>query len=621
MADSISTDPFQQLQGEILEAIARGTSLRTVCELVCRCAEELAAGVVCSILAVDASGVLHPLAGPGLSERYTEGLEGIVIGPCVGSCGTAAWRGEPVEVRDLETDPLWADYKSPALAEGLKACWSSPIKAANGRVVGVFAFYYRESRGPSELERRIVERCVNLCAIAIEQDEVQARIHQLAFFDSLTGLPNRAHFQRRAADILESLGRGQVANVLYIDLDDFKGVNDTLGHRVGDQLLECVAERLSACMDADAFVARLGGDEFAVIQAPVEAGQREGALLAHKIIAVLEEPFDIGEQRIAIGASVGIAQSGATPMHLAELSKRADMALYEAKSEGRKTYRFFSSEMEAAARSRRDLKEDLRAAIAKGGFRLVYQPIMTLETNELVAVEALLRWDHPLHGPISPAVFIPVAEEIGLIGQLGDWVLREACVTAASWPRDIKVGVNLSPLQFRKPGFVLDVVSALHQAGLPPERLDLEVTESAVLARDVATRTALHELHDYGIRLSLDDFGTGYSSLQSLRWFPFDRIKIDMSFVSDIGMDADSTAIIHSIIRLAGDLGMKTTAEGIETEDQAEWLANHGCSEGQGYWFSRPMSAADLQALLESPRRNEELIVRSAARPMQQAAG
>jgi len=608
MTEASSSENLLRLQSEILEAVARGEKLVTIAQRICLRAEQLAPEAICTILTVDAQGRIHPLAAPSLPDHYSHALEGVPIGPRSGSCGTAAYRREAVEVTDIENDPLWADYKALASPIGLRACWSSPIRARDQRVVGTFAFYYKTHRGPAEVERQIVEKCVSLCAIAIEHDEVQSRINQLAFYDSLTGLPNRAQFQELAADVLAALPDDRAINILYIDLDDFKGVNDTLGHRIGDLLLEGVARRLLACMGESTFVARLGGDEFAVIQS-CPPGPQEGSLLAQKILAVLDDPFDIDEQRVSIGASIGIAQTCDAEMPLADLSKHADMALYEAKSEGRKTFRFFVPDMEIAVQSRRNLKQDLRNAVDNGDFTLVYQPIINLESNELVAVEALLRWRHPAHGAVSPAIFIPIVEEIGLIGPLGDWVLREACTAAAKWPRAIKVGVNLSPLQFRKAGFVLDVVSALHQAGLPPERLDLEVTESALLSRDLATRTALHELHDYGVRLSLDDFGTGYSSLQSLRSFPFDRIKIDMSFVRDIGMDADSTAIIRAVIRLARELGIRTTAEGIETASQLEWLARNGCTEGQGYWFSKPISGEDFLALLESPLRNEELIV------------
>ncbi|GAA0711680.1 putative bifunctional diguanylate cyclase/phosphodiesterase [Dokdonella soli] len=607
MIDFGSSEALQRLQGEALEAVARGEALRTVAERICRGIEVLAPDVHSSILAVDEQGRLHPLAAPSIPEQYSAALEGVPIGPGAGSCGTAAFRGEAVEVTDIATDPLWQDYRQLALPLGLRACWSSPIKARDGRVVGTFAFYYGSKRGPSALERWIVGQCVDLCAIAIEHDAVHSRIQQLAYYDPVTGVPNRAYFQDHATQVLTTLGVGRSANILYIDLDDFKGVNDTLGHRMGDLLLEAVARRLSACISDGAFVARLGGDEFAIIQ-QAGSGQEEGRLLARRINAVLDEPIEIEEQRVTIGASIGIAQATSADVDLAELSRRADMALYEAKNAGRRTHRFFAPAMEAAVQSRRSLKQDLRNAVDAGEFSLVYQPIIALETNEPVAVEALLRWWRAGRGEIPPSVFIPIVEEMGLIGTLGEWVLREACATAAGWPRAITLGVNLSPLQFRKHGFVLDVVNALRHAGLPANRLDLEVTESALLARDVATRVALHELHDLGIRLSLDDFGTGYSSLQSLRSFPFDKIKIDMSFVRDISMDADSAAIIRAVIRLARDLGMKTAAEGVETRAQRDWLARQGCTEGQGYWFSKPISAAELHTLLAQPRRADEPI-------------
>jgi diguanylate cyclase (GGDEF)-like protein len=573
MIDDRSSAALQRLQGEILEAVARGEPLLRVADLLCRRVEALAPDVVCSVLVVDAQGRVHSLAAPSLPEPYSHSLDGMSIGPVAGSCGTAAWRGEPVEVIDIESDPLWADYRDLALPLGLRACWSA-------------------------LERAIVERCVDLCAIAIEHDAVQAHVHRLAFHDPVTGLANRSAFTEHASRTLAALAPGEFVNVLYIDLDDFKAVNDTLGHRVGDQLLAGVAQRLAACMGGDAFVARLGGDEFAVLQTCREA-EADGHQLAAKIKAVLDDPFEVDDQRVSIGASVGIANAAAPGLDLDELARRADMALYEAKAAGRRTHRFFDAAMDTHVQMRRSLKQDLRAAIDAGAFTLVYQPIVALETGEPVAVEALLRWSHPARGNVPPAAFIPVVEEMGLIGPLGDWVLREACNAAARWRREIKIGVNLSPLQLRKAGFVLDVVGALQQSGLPAERLDLEVTESALLASDIATRTAINELHDLGVRLSLDDFGTGYSSLQLLRAFPFDKIKIDMSFVRDIGIDADSEAIIRAVIRLARDLGIRTAAEGVETAAQYDWLARHRCSEVQGFHCSRPLAESDLRGLLE----------------------
>jgi diguanylate cyclase (GGDEF)-like protein len=617
MRSATSGELLQQLQNEVLEAIATGATLHQVAELVCRRAERLAPDAICSILAVHAQGILRPLAAPSLPPEYSRALDGLAVGPSVGSCGTTAWRGEPIEVHDIWSDPLWADYRHLGVPSGLRACWSSPIKARDGRVVGTFAFYFRQARGPAEMERAIVATCVHLCAIAIEHDEAQARIQQLAYYDLVTGLPNRILFRERAEGMLATLRDGEVLNLLHVDLDDFQGINDTLGNRIGDLLLERVARRFCNCRfcgcDVERMLlARYCGDEFSLVQI-VPAGRAGAAPLAQALIDALDEPFEVDGHRLSIGANVGIAQASRADTDFAELSRRADLALCAAKAEGAGAYCFFAPEMDAATRSRRHLKQDLRQAIDAGEFTLTYQPIVALSSGELVAVEALLRWHHHARGNVSPAQFIPVIEEMGLIGALGHWVLHEACSTAAAWPRPLKVGVNLSPLQFRRPGLVTDVLEVLQQTGLPPERLALEVTESALLSRDVATRIALNQLHDHGVSLSLDDFGTGFSSLQSLRSFPFDRLKIDMSFVRGLGIDKDAIAIVHAVIGLARDLCIGTVAEGIENASQLEWLARHGCGEGQGYYLSEPLDGAALHALLERPERLAALRRRAVA--------
>ena len=599
MTGMASAGLLQQLQNEILEATVRGSALKTIAELVCMRAEGLAPGVLCSILTVDAQGRVHPLAGPSLPAEYSAALDNIPIGPSVGSCGTAAYRGEPVEVIDVATDPLWADYKSLALMHGLRACWSSPIKARDGRVVGTFAFYYRERRGPADVERQIVETCVHLCGIAIEHDESQTRIHQLAYFDTLTGLPNRVQFQDRAAAMLANMARESSIAVLHIDLDEFKCINDTLGHRIADLLLDGVSRRLAACVGDSAFLARIGGDEFAIAQISAD-GRIASSALAERIVTEIGKPFDLEEQRVTIGASIGIAYTQATASDLAELMRCAGMALYAAKRDGGGAHRFFGAEMDVVMQLRRKLRQDIREALAAGEFSLVYQPMIALETGELIGVEALLRWQHPLRGTVPPSDFIPIAEEMGVIGTLGDWALREACAAAAEWPREIRIAVNLSPLQLKQPGLVLDVAAALNRNGLTPARLELEITESALIAENATTRIALRELHGIGINLSMDDFGTGYSSLRALRSFPFDKIKIDQSFVRDIGRNADSAAIIRAVIGLAHDLGLRTAAEGIETEAQLQWLALQGCTEGQGNYFSEPLTRAEMRRLLES---------------------
>jgi diguanylate cyclase (GGDEF)-like protein len=330
MQDDRATDALQRLQGDILEAVARGLALPVIADVLCRRVEELAPGVVCSILAVE-DGRLRPLAGESLPAAYSRALDGQRIGPQVGSCGTAAHRGEAVLVTDIAHDPLWADYRDLGLPPELRACWSSPIKARDGRVVGTFAFYFRESRPPSALEMHIVDRCVDLCAIAIEHEAAQARAHRLAFHDPVTGLPNRSGFHDEAGRRLAALRAGESVNVAYIDLDDFKAVNDSFGHRIGDQLLGQVAARLAGGLRGDAFVARLGGDTFAVIQASSD-DPADARLLAGTIRAVLDEPFDVDQQPVAIGASVGIAHGRAGELEPGELERRADMALYEARA-------------------------------------------------------------------------------------------------------------------------------------------------------------------------------------------------------------------------------------------------------------------------------------------------
>jgi diguanylate cyclase (GGDEF)-like protein len=598
MTGVVSVELLQRLQNEILETIARGAPLKTIAGLICERAEGLAPAALCSILTVDTEGLVHPLAGPSLPPLYSALLDGLSIGPRAGSCGTAAYRGEPVEVTDIETDPLWTDYKSLAVPLGLLACWSSPIRARDGRIVGTFAFYYRSRRGPADVERQIVETCVHVCAIAIEHDEAHARIHQLAYYDTLTGLANRSQFQDRAAAMLANAARGSTVSLLYVGLDHFKSVNDTLGHRAGDKLLAAVAKRLSACTGEAAFLARLGGDEFAIVH--VTAGGRAPIAQAERVLAALESPFELDEHVTTIGASIGIASAEAPLVELDELWRRTDMALDAAKRQGGGVYRFFAPEMDVAMQLRRKLKQDLRAALAGGEFSLAYQPIAALETGALVTVEALLRWNHPVRGSVPPAEFIPIAEEMGAIGVLGEWALNEACAAAATWPRNISVAVNLSPLQLKQTGLVLDVVAALSRHGLAPSRLELEITESALIAESAATRAALRELRAGGIQLSLDDFGTGYSSLRSLRAFPVDKIKIDRSFVGDIGRKADSAAIIRAVIGLAHDLGLKTAAEGIETEGQLQWLALQGCTQGQGHFISAALGRDDVRALLET---------------------
>ena len=431
-----------------------------------------------------------------------------------------------------------------------------------------------------------------------ERQRVEEQALFLARHDALTRLANRVLFHERVEQALAQVGRGAKAAVLCLDLDRFKAVNDTLGHPIGDSLLQTVADRLQACVREVDTVARLGGDEFAVVQVGLDDPE-DAERLARRLVDVLSAPYDLDGHHVAIGASVGVAlapQDGALPD---TLLKNADMALYRAKLEGRGTYRFFEREMDVKLQARRALELDLRGALADGEFELFYQPLVDLASNKICGFEALMRWRHPTRGLVSPAEFIPVAEEIGLIVPLGQWALNQACTEAASWPGSLKVAVNLSPVQFKSGRLVQAVTDALHRSGLPARRLELEITESVLLQDNKATLTTLHDLRDLGVRIAMDDFGTGYSSLSYLRSFPFDKIKIDQSFVRDLGAKPDSIAIIRAVTGLGASLGMMTTAEGVETHTQLAQLRSESCTEVQGYLLNRPCPASEVTGLLQ----------------------
>ena len=415
--------------------------------------------------------------------------------------------------------------------------------------------------------------------------------------DPLTGLPNRSKFQARLKEALVRLDRNDEGfAVLAVDLDRFKHVNDTLGHPIGDALLRKVAERLEATLRPTDSVARFGGDEFAVIQGGVSS-VADADVLARRIVDLLGRAYVIEGHLINIGASVGVALAPADGTDPDVLMRNADLALYRAKKDGRDTFRFFEPEMDARMQARRSLELDLRKALALHEFELVYQPQMNLETDQLVGCEALIRWRHPTRGTVSPAEFIPLAEEIGLIIPIGEWVVRTACKEAARWPGELTIAVNLSPAQFKSKKLVEMVASALRTSGLASNRLELEITEGLLLQENQANLTTLHALRDLGLRISMDDFGTGYSSLSYLRSFPFDKIKIDRSFISGETSNADSMAIIGAIASLGASFGMTTVAEGVETPEQMQRIRTEGCTDVQGYLISRPISAADIATL------------------------
>jgi diguanylate cyclase (GGDEF)-like protein len=453
-----------------------------------------------------------------------------------------------------------------------------------------------------------------------ERRRTEERITHLAHYDVLTDLPNRALFHEQLKQQLACILPGEQLAVYYIDIDEFKSVNDSLGHLIGDELLKSVAVSLTRCVGDCGFVARLGGDEFAIVQTAVKNPDDVTDLL-NQIFNAIREPIDCFGHQLSTDASIGVALAPEHGVDLDQILKNADMAMYAAKSAGRRTYRFFEPEMDAQVKARRRLESDLRQAMSGGELEVYYQPCLSLQSNEITGCEALVRWRHPARGMVSPAEFIPIAEETGLINQLGEWVLATACKEAASWPDDIKLAVNVSPVQFKSGTLALKIMAALAASGLPASRLELEITEAVLISDDETALAILHQLRSIGVHIALDDFGTGYSSLSYLQRFPFDKIKIDRCFVNDIAEPGGSSSIVQAVVNIAAARNVTTTAEGVETEEQQRLLRMLGCSEMQGYLFSPARPAAEVNQLFSAHRDRVAAVGAGHARKRRQVPG
>jgi diguanylate cyclase (GGDEF)-like protein/PAS domain S-box-containing protein len=599
-SDINGSKQIQALQRDVLEAIAQDRPLKDVMDLICRRVELIAPDVVCSILAVDENKTLHPLAAPSLPDHYNAAIDGLAAGPKHGSCGTAAWRNEPVIVEDIENDPLWSDFKALALPLGLRACWSSPITLRNGRVGGTFAFYYRQMRGPSSWHEMIVRACVNLCVVALERDEATTRIARLAYYDGLTGLPNRAKLREQMEAIFDRAEAPKAA-LIFIDIDHFKDVNDTLGHSVGDSFLKEIANRIvEAVWDVD-IVCRHGGDEFVIVLADADAPRAQR--VAEELLEAIGRPVRVDGVTLPASASIGISLCPENGRDSATLMRNADTAMYRAKSEGRSTFRFFATEMNRMAQDRLLLGALFRDAVAGQQIGLAYQPQIDAATGALAGVEALARWTHPALGAIPPGRFIPLAEECGLIEALGDHCLDLACGQMRRWDEAgyfvPHLAVNISAIQFRNPGFPDIVAATLARHGLASTRLTIEVTESVMMDAYPTAVANARQLSQMGVTISMDDFGTGYSSLSHLARLPVSEIKIDRSFMADIEENEAVQALVTAVIRIGETLRLRVVAEGVETVAQRRFLEALGCHVLQGYLFSQPMAPGDFTAWLD----------------------
>ncbi len=612
VSDCRRAELFARDRLEVIELIARNRPLETVFTSLGQMLEHQVPGSMCFVM-LRRGDQLYSAAAPSLPEPYVRAVNGMPIGPSVASCGTAAFEGKVVPVSDIAADPLWDDYRDLALRHDLRSSWSIPVYSSDGLIVGTIALYFREPRQPDSSQLELLQMASRLAAVAIEQRELTGRLAYQAQHDALTGLPNRLCFEERMKHaIVAARRRNAPLGLLSVDMDRFKLVNDTLGHGAGDGLLQEVANRIKTSVRETDIVARWGGDEFVVGLTEI-AHPEDISLVAQKLLDAFKHPVAVEGHDLFITATIGASVYPNDGQDLAELVRNADRAMYRAKNQGRNNFKCYAPKDGEAAGQRLELEFELRRALENGELALDYQPQFRLSDCKLVGLEALLRWNHPRLGVVSPTRFVPIAEETGLIVPIGSWALEQVCRQAGEWQKagcsPIRVAVNVSTLQFGRPNFVDMVSDTLVRFDLDPSLLELEMTESLVMRNLEESTLRMHKLRNLGVRIAIDDFGTGYSSLSYLQRLPIDSLKIDQSFVRDLSSTSSTLPLVQSIVSLARSLGMSATAEGVETQSQLDALRETGCHLVQGFFLAKPLSTDRVLPMMFNGRRRTMFMV------------
>ena len=592
---------FDDNNARILEMIATGHPAPKIYDAIALMYEGRHPGLRCSMLELHGDKLMHGGA-PSLPQEYCDAVNGLKFGPDVGSCGTSTFTGEQVLVEDIETDPKWEKLKHAALKHGLRSCWSQPIINSSGSVLGAFGMYHNHPALPNEEELSDLVAAARLAGIVMERDQSQKRIHKLAYNDELTGLASRANFYQKLEKSIKISDRyDRRFALLYVDLDNFKSINDSLGHDAGDALLKIISKRLeSTCRDID-YIARIGGDEFCVLIE--EVGNNCAAEVAQRCLESIAEPIELSSRKFIPTCSIGIAHYPEDGQDLSTLIKTADTSLYAAKDNGKNQYAFYNQELTRKAEYRFQVEHYLREAIEQQQLSLVYQPQVDIHTGEIIGVEALSRWHHPELGHVPPTDFIATAERIGMIKPLSEWVLDTACRQAVAWKEqgfpELQMSVNISPIHFLDKDIIPLVNQIINDTGIAPSELSLEVTESVVQTNQ-ENLAIFSDLKKLGIQLAIDDFGTGYSSLASLKHLEVDCLKVDKYFIDDMLVDNKVLLLVSSIIEMGHKLGYKIIAEGVETSEQLYILKGMDCEAIQGYLFSKPGHPDEISKLLNN---------------------